>query len=65
MGLDTNLIIGNGSPSIIKSNTKNSHVETAQLLNQTRVLEENIENAQERNTESGNPLLGKKINVFA
>ena len=65
MGLNTNLIIGNGSPSIIKPNTKNSHVETVQFLNQTRVLEENIENAQEKNTEIDNPLLGKKINVFA
>tara|TARA_B100000686_G_scaffold168123_1_gene175557 strand:+ start:2771 stop:2968 length:198 start_codon:yes stop_codon:yes gene_type:complete len=65
MGLDRNLIIGNGSPSILRSNLKNTHVETAQFLKQAEDLETNIKNAQENSTNIGNPLLGKKINVFA
>ena len=65
MGLDTNLIIGNGSPTILKGNLKNAHVETAHFLKQAEVLEANIKNVQENATDIGDPLIGKKINVFA
>ena len=64
--LDTNLIIGNGSPTIVKTkNMKNSNVETIQFLNQAKDLKKNIEGAQEKSTVIGKPLLGKRMDVFA
>lgn len=65
MGLNTNLIIGNGLPSIVSSNTKNTHVEAAQFLKQAEVLESNIEDIQRSATKIGKPLLGQEIDVFA
>tara|TARA_Y100000588_G_C14002516_1_gene816364 strand:+ start:213 stop:410 length:198 start_codon:yes stop_codon:yes gene_type:complete len=65
MRLDTNLIIGNGLPNILTSNTRNVHVETAQFMQQAKILESNIEDIQERATKIGKPLPGKQIDIFA
>lgn len=65
MGSDTNLIIGNGLPNIIRSNPQNEKIEAASFLNVAKTLEENIENTQEKANDLGRPLLGKRIDVFA
>ena len=64
MSPDTNLIIGNGPQSIIKTNTQNQRVETVQILNVAEILEENIEDTQRFATKIGEPLRGNNIDVF-
>ena len=65
MVLDTNLIVGNGQPSIIRSNIQNTPAQTAELVEAIEKLENNVEDAQRFSTKIGQPLKGSNIDIFS
>ena len=64
MGSDTNLIIGNGLPNIIRSNPQNEKIEAASFLNVAKTLEENIEDNQRFIITIGETVKGSSIDIF-